>query len=391
MVRNTSLFCQLLSLFPRYGFEILVLEHGANRGAKGFDCWTQFVSLLFCQLAQTKSLREICYGLRSCLGKLVHLGVKKTPPRSTLAYANEHRPWQLYRDLFYQTLQHCRKNAPKNKFRFRNKLLSMDATIIELCLSLFHWAKFNRLKGAVKLHMLLDHDGYFPVFAHITEGRAHEVKIAGRFEFPSDSVIAMDKGFMDATLLLRWTKASIWFVIPQKKNLLYQVLESRPLPKHRNILADEVISFTSPYLLQRYPLPLRRVVIWDPEHERKIVLLTNQLSFGATTIAAIYKDRWQIELFFKALKQNLKIKTFIGTSPNAVKTQIWTALIAMLLIKYLQFRSRIKWSLSNLITLLRLNLFTYRDLELWLQNPFDTPPQTPLPQQMVLHLDSIRS
>ena len=179
MVRTASMFSQLLNIFPRIEFEKAVRAHKAERYAKGFTCWEQFVAMLFCQLAQAHSLREICGGLSCCLGKLIHLGVRDAPKRSTLSYANKHRPWELYENVFYQLLEKCQLQTPgKTKFRFRNKLLSLDATVIDLCVTLFNWADFRQTKGAVKLHLLLDHDGYLPTFAQITEGNVHEVKIA---------------------------------------------------------------------------------------------------------------------------------------------------------------------------------------------------------------------
>ena len=324
-------------------------------------------------------------GCPCCLGKLIHLGVRDAPKRSTLSYANKHRPWELYENVFYQLLEKCQLQTPgKTKFRFRNKLLSLDATVIDLCVTLFDWADFRQTKGAVKLHLLLDHDGYLPTFAQITEGNVHEVKIAQKLHFPTGSIVVVDRGLTDFSLFRRWTDEGVYFVTRQKFNAAYQIVERRNVPENRGVLSDEVIRFTGPKTKHDCPHLLRRIVYQDKETGKKLVFLTNHLDFGATTIASIYKDRWQIELFFKALKQNLKVKTFVGTSPNALKTQIWTALIAMLLLKYLQLRSRLNWALSNLVALLHWNLFTYRDLWRWLDNPFETPPLPPMPQQILL-------
>lgn len=385
MINHSSIFSQLLKLFPRYEFSKLVGEHKTDFRSKGFSSWDQFVSMLFCQLAQAKSLREICDGLKCCLGKLIHLGIRKAPNKSTLSYANKHRVWHLYRDLFYKTLDKVRIYAPGKKFRFKNKLLSLDTTVVDLCLSIFPWAEFRRTKGAIKIHLLLDHDGYLPTYAYITEGKVHEVKIAGILDLAPGSIVAMDKGFTDYRLYSNWTDKKIWFVTRMKNNAQYRVIEKRNPIVNLGIFSDEIIRFTAMASRKKCKHLLRRIVVWDSENEREVVLLTNHMKFGATTIAAIYKDRWQIELFFKALKQNLKIKTFIGTSKNAIKIQIWTALIAMVLIKLLQFRAKRNWSLSNLVALLRWNLFTYRDLWGWINNPFETLPdnvhfvQTTLP------------
>lgn len=386
MNRFSSIFGQILHLFSRREFFETVYATQAERGAKGFSCWDQFVAMLFCQLGQAHSLREICGGLASCFGKARHLGLHAAPKRSTLSYANEHRPWQLYEKTFYQLLGKCRQlDFGRRRFRFKNKLFSMDATVIELCASLFDWARFRQTKGAVKLHLLLDHDGYLPVFAHITDGKVHEVKVAQAMNFPPGSIVAMDRGYIDYELFGRWTQNGVFFVTRQKENARYLILEEKPIPKHRNILRDQIIEMEGFYSHQKYPGHLRRVEVWDEENERVIVLLTNHMTFGATTIAAIYKDRWQIEIFFKTIKQNLRIKTFVGTSPNALLIQIWTALIAVLILKYLKFRSSFVWSISNLVAMLRYNLFTYRDLWVWIDQPFEPPPVAMMQEQLSLN------
>jgi Transposase DDE domain/Domain of unknown function (DUF4372) len=380
-----SIFGQILQIFSHQDFVRAVRETRAEKGVKGFSCWGQFVAMLFCQLGQAHSLREICGGLATCLGKLKHLGVDTAPKRSTLAYANEHRPWQLYQKVFYQLLAKCRVLARgKKPFLFKNKLFSLDATLIELCVTLFDWAKYRQTKGAVKLHLLLDHEGYLPVFASMTEGNVHEVNIAHTLKFPKGSILAIDRGYVDYEQFARWTEAGVFFVTREKDNAAYRVIEKREVPENRNIIKDQLIELTGYESIKKCPHILRRVEVWDAENERTIVLWTNHLTFGSTTIASIYKDRWQIEIFFKTIKQNLKIKTFVGTSRNALLTQIWTALIAILVLKYLKFRSTLGWSLSNLVAMLRYNLFTYRDLWTWLDNPFETPPIVPDAEQLVL-------
>ena len=388
MVQTTSLFSQLLKHFPRAQFQSLVKEHGAERAAKGFTCWTQFVSMLFCHMAQADSLREICNGLACCLGKLTHLGIAAAPKKSTLSYANRNRPAAFFEALFYTSVERFRSQGilghQKKPFRFKNKLASLDATVISLCLDLFPWAKFRRTKGGVKVHVLLDHDDYMPAWVLITDAKTADVKVARSVRLNPGSIVAMDRAYNDYDLFGRWCDKGIYFVTRMKARTCYEVVESRPLPQNRPILADEIIVLTSLKAQRDCPEFLRRVVVWDSEKEREIVLLTNHLDFGATTIAEIYKQRWQIELFFKALKQNLKIKTFVGTSENALRIQIWTALIAMLLLKWLHYLSKAKWSFSNLASMLRLNLFTYRDLPEWLNDPFGTPPSVPRPQQLTL-------
>ena len=308
MVRCASLFSQLVSVFNRRQFYQLVVKHRSERYSKGYSSWDHFVSMLFCQLAQAKSLREICGGLACTMGKLRHLGMKDTPNKSTLSYANAHRPWQMFRDLFYETLEICRMSAPNNqKFRFKNKLLSLDSTTIALCLSLFPWAEFRRTKGAVKLHLLLDHDGYFPTYAHISNGKKHDVTIARKVPLPPGSIVAMDRGYNDYKLFDFWSESGIFFVTRMKDNADFAVVEEKTIPITGNVLSDQLIRFTGFYAQKNCSRTLRRIVVWDNQNDREITLLTNHLKFGATTISSVYKDRWQIELFFKALKQNLRI------------------------------------------------------------------------------------
>jgi hypothetical protein len=381
-IRYSSLFSQLLGVIDRSLFGRLVRETEAEKSAKGFTCWEQLVAMLFCQLAQARSLREIVGGLQCCEGKLKHLGVEEAPVRSTLSYANSKRPWQLFEKLFYHLVEACRGVAPGKKFRFKNKLLSLDTTIIELCASMFDWAKFRQTKGAVKLHLLLDHDGYLPTYALITEGKTSDLTVAQELALPKGSVVVMDRGYNDYLMFERWCADGVFFVTRLKDNAYYIVSERRPVPERSTILADELIVFQAFQAGRKVVHTYRRVEVWLPDKEESLVLLTNHLDFGPTTIAAIYKERWQIELFFKALKQNLKVKTFVGTSANAVQIQIWTALISLMLLKYLQFRAKLAWSLSNLVALLRWNLFTYRDLWKWIDQPFETPPEGPPDPQL---------
>jgi hypothetical protein len=375
MIQVASCFAQVLSLIPRYNFERIVREHQAERGAKGFSCWDQFVAMLFCQMGAAHTLREICGGLATSLGKVVHLGLRKAPHRSTLAYANKHRTWRVYESLFYQLLTQCRDLAAgqKRKFRFKNPLRSLDATVIDLCLSAFDWAKFRRAKGAIKLHLLLDHQGYLPCWAWVTEGKTHEVNAARNLHFKPGTIVAMDMAYNDYRLFAAWTRDGVLFVSRMKENARYRVVRRHRESERKNILRDETIRLTGVGAQDKCPFLLRRIVVWDEKHQREIELLTNIFHLAASTVATIYKERWQIEIFFKALKQYLKVKTFVGTSENAVKVQIWTALIAMLLLKFLQMKATWRWSLSNLAAMLRFNLLTYRDLWAWLNAPFQTP------------------
>jgi len=381
---SCSMFSQILKLIPRTDFQRIVQQTGAEYRSKGLSSWSQFVAMLFCQLGRAHSLREIEGGLKSCEGKLVHLGIA-APARSSLSYANAHRPWELFEQVFYGLYERVAAQvAGKRKFRFKNKLVSLDSTVIDLCLSLYDWAKFRRTKGAVKLHLVLDHDGYLPCFGVITDGKVQDVKVAHQLAFAPGTVVVDDRGYNDYRLFAEWTKTGVFFVTRLKANAQFEVVEEREPPQHRRILKDQAIRLTGTGAQEKCPYRLRRIEAVREDTGDILVFLTNHHGLGASTIAAVYKDRWQIELFFKALKQNLKIKTFIGTSANAVKTQIWTALIAMLLLRYLQLTSRFGWSLANLVALLRMNLFTHRDLLAWLDEPFGTPPEPQASSQATL-------
>jgi hypothetical protein len=353
----------------------MVKETESERHARGFSSWSQFVSMLFCQFGHAHSLREISGGLRSCEGKLKHLGIS-APPKSTLAYANEHRPWELYQLIFLSLLGRCHSqvNIRKSKFRFKNPLVSLDSSFIDLCLDVFDWAHYRRTKGAVKLHLLLDHDGYLPSFAVITDGKVSDVEVARQFRFAVDTIVVDDRGYNDYELFGKWTFEFVYFVTRMKDNAAYKVVKKNEVNPNRHILKDEIIELTGPGAFEKCPFPLRRIEFYNVEKQEIMVFLTNHLKLAAATIAAIYKDRWRIETFFRDLKQNLKIKTFVGTSANAVKIQIWTALIAMLILRFLQLRSKFGWSLSNLVALLRMNLFTHRDFWAWLDQPFEVLP-----------------
>jgi len=376
MKRVSSIFSQILQSFSRLEFDAIVKQHKGERHARGFECWTQFVAMLFCQLGHARSLSEITGGLAACEGKLVHLGVKTPPKKPTLSYANKHRPWEIYRDVFEKLYQRCADEAlhrAKRKFRFRNKLLSLDASLIPLCVKTFDWAKYRTGKGAAKLHLLLDHDGYLPKFAVVTEGKTADIKVARRLEFDKGTVVVFDKGYADYDWWLELTRRGVYFVTRLKDDASYGIAGQRDVKADCNIIRDEEILLTKTQEEGTEAL-MRRIEVWVEEKQKTMVFVTNHMKLAATTIAEIYKDRWGIEAFFKALKQSLRIKTFVGTSENAVLIQIWTALIAMLVVKYLQLKSTFGWSLSNLVALLRQQLFVYRDLWGWINQPFQGPP-----------------
>jgi hypothetical protein len=342
--------------------------------------------MLFCQLGAAHSLREICGGLATAMGKLTHLGMRQAPTRSTLAYANSHRPWQLYQSVFEGLLGECQSLAEtkKRRFRFKNPLRSLDGTVIELCVRVFDWAKFQRTKGAVKLHLQLDHQGYLPCCAVLTDANTSEHKVARQMTFEPGTIVVVDRGYQDYALYQRWSEAGVYFVTRAHSNMVYRVIQTHEVSNRGDVVSDQAIELSSAYAQRRCSTPLRRVVVWVDDKQKELVFLTNMTHLAASTIAAIYKERWQIELFFKALKQTLKVKSFVGTSENAVQVQIWTALIAMLLLKYLLLKSKWGWSLSNLAAMLRFNLLSYRDLWAWLDAPFEVPIAVGGGEQMML-------
>jgi transposase len=374
MNRVCSIFSQILQLFPRAQFQQAVKKHQAERHARGFTCWGQFVAMMFCQVGGAKSLREICNGLMACEGKLKHLGIDKAPNKSTLSYANEHRTYELYETVFGELLTRCHGAAKgKKKFRFKNKLVSMDSTSIDLCAEVFDWAKYKKTKGAVKIHMLLDNEGYLPTFAVITDGKSHDITVGRKMKFDPGTIAVFDMGFVDYDWWAQLTEEDVFFVTRARADIQWDVLEERKVPENTQVRKDQIIRLR-PSQRQSYEMKLRVVTIWDEEKQTELQFLTNNLELAARTIARIYKERWQIEIFFKALKQLLRIKTFVGTSANALKIQIWTALIAILVLKYLKLKSTYGWSLSNLVALLRQQLFVYRDLWKWVDQPFEAPP-----------------
>lgn len=389
MATFCSLFSQILKFIPRNDFEGEVRKRNAERHARGVSCWQQFVSMLFCQLGRAHSLREIEQGLKSCEGKLSHLGIHALS-KSSLSYANAHRPWQVYEGVFhllfarFQGQLSVGGSRKKSKFKFKNKLVSLDSSVIDLCLKMYDWAKFRTTKGAIKLHLLLDHDGYLPCFCVITTGKVADVRVAQGLKLQPGTIVVDDRGYNDYGLFGSWTAAGVYFVTRMKDNAIYRVVKNLPVPdrKSGSVIKDQIIRFTGQNTKLRCPHDLRLVSFYDAEHERTFEFLTNNFALAAGTIAAIYKDRWAVELFFKALKQNLKIKTFVGTTSNAVQIQVWTALITMLMLRFMQLKSQWGWSLSNLVALLRMNLFTHRDLWPWLNDPLGVPPDPAAPNQI---------
>jgi hypothetical protein len=355
MAHCNTIFHQMLKLIPRHHFGKLETEHGTGRKARSFTRWSQLVHLLSMQLTARVSLRDGLSSLKARIKSLYHLGVKPVA-RSTFADANHQRPASFFEALFGLMYRRCQPLAPKHKFKFKNKLFSLDATVVSLCLALFPWASFRRTKGGIKLHTLLDHDGYLPAFVAISPAREHEVKKARSLSLPKGSIVVEDLGYTDYAWYAQLTAQKIFFVTRQKRNARYEVLACRKVNKNQGLISDQTIRLTGAKS-QECPVPLRRIAYRDAATGRRYVFLTNHFKLAAKTIADIYKERWQIEIFFRFIKQNLKIKAFIGNSENAVLTQIYAALIVYLLLCYLKFLCNLTITLQNLMRLLQLNLF----------------------------------
>jgi len=378
---NLTLFSQIISKLDRIKFAKLVKDKQTDKHHKGYNSWTHLVSMLFCQFSKSESVRDISNGLRSATGNLNHLGINKAPSKSTISYQNKHRNWELFRDYYYHLLKSLGQQAKfkQVKFKIKSKIFLLDSSTISLCLSLFDWAKYKTTKGAVKLHTLLDYDGNLPAYVNITDGKTADNKGASDIPLQTGSVIVADRYYNDFLLLNVWDSNGVFFVIRHKENLQYTVIKKNVLPgdRHPHILKDEIIEFKTKGSKEKYPKRLRRVVVWDEVNQQSIELITNHKTWTANTVGELYKSRWQIEIFFREIKQLLHIKSFIGTTENAVMIQIWTALITILILKALKAMAKFGWYLSNLVAFIRLNLFVKIGLQQWLDKPFEEPTEPP--------------
>jgi hypothetical protein len=370
-----TLFAQIISKLDSTKFKKIVSKHQSDKHQKGYSSWTHLVSMLFCQFAKSQSVRDISNGLRSATGNLNHLGVNKAPSKSTISYQNKHRTYEIFKDYYFELLKSLgqQPSFKQVKFRIKSKIFLLDSTTISLCLSLFDWAKYKTAKGAVKMHTLLDYDGNLPAYVNITDGKTADNKGAYDVPLHKGSVIVADRFYNDFHLLNVWDSKGVFFVIRHKDNLQYTIVKNNELPenKHPHLLKDEIIELKNEGSKNKYPKQLRRVSIWDDENKQVIELITNNFTWVANTIGELYKSRWQVEIFFREIKQLLHIKTFIGTSENAVKVQIWTALITILILKALKATAKFSWHLSNLVAFIRLNLFVKIGLQLWLDKPYE--------------------
>jgi len=382
LAHHNTVFSQLLKFIPRHEFESLAKQHHSGRSFRTASRWSQFVTMAMAQLAGRNSLRDIVENISAQAHRLYHLGSAKLS-RSNLSRINDGKPYALYEALFGKLLSRCQGVVPGHTFRFKNPLYSLDASTIDLCLSVFPWADFRTTKGAIKLHVGLNHAGYLPEFVTVTEGKNHDVTVGRTLKFPKGSIVAVDKGYNDYAWYKQLTDKGIFFVTRLKTNAKYRTVSRRPVLKSKGLICDQTIEFTGIQTAKKCPVQLRRIAYRDAETGKRYVFLTNNFKLSAKTIADIYKARWQVELFFKWIKQNLKIKSFVGTSKNAVLTQIWIALCMYLLLAFLKFQSKLQKSTQQILRLLQLNLFEKRDLMALLRGdpPRDNQPDI---NQMVL-------
>jgi putative transposase len=361
MAHCNTILSQILKLLPRHEFETLATQHHSGRSFRTASRWSQFVTMAMAQLSGRISLRDIVDNMSSQSHRLYHLGSAKLS-RSNLARINEDKSYALYEALFGKLLKRCQGMAPRHDFRFNHSLYSLDATTIDLCLSVFPWADFRSTKGAIKLHVGLNHEGYLPEFITITEGKTHDVTVGRTLAFPKGSMVAIDKGYNDYAWYKQLTEQGVFFVTRLKTNARYRVVKRHAVLKNKGVSCDQTIEFTGTQTAKKCPVKLRRVGYRDAVTGKKYVFLTNNFALAARTIADIYKSRWQVELFFKWIKQNLKIKSFVGSSKNAVLTQIWIAMCVYLILAFIKFQSRCQKSMQQILRLLQVNLFEKREL-----------------------------
>jgi hypothetical protein len=382
---NITLFSQIISKLDRNGYYKIVKKKETDKHQKGYNSWTHLISMLFCQFAKSQSVRDISNGLRSATGNLNHLGVQKAPSKSSISYQNKRRNWELFKEYYYYLLQSLgQQNKGKgNKYKIKSKIFLLDSTTVSLCLSLFDWARYKRTKGAIKMHTLLDFDGNLPAYINITDGKTADNK--GAYDIPllKGSVIVADRFYNDFSLLNTWNTKGVNFVVRHKENIQYTTIKENQLPenRHQHVMKDEIIELKGSLSKNKYPKKMRRIALWDDVNNQVIEVITNQMSWTANTIGELYKSRWDVEIFFREIKQLLNIKSFIGTSQNAVLIQIWTALITILILKVLKSMAKYNWYLSNLVAFIRLNLFVKIDLQLWLDNPFEDNSPPPVNMQ----------
>lgn len=365
MYKGKLVFAQLTEFLSNHEFQKCVNRYKGNAYVKSFSCWDQFLCMTFAQLTYRESLRDIETCLRSFKSNLYHMGIRGNVSRSTLAEANERRDWRIYADFAQVLIHEARLLYQGEKFgvELKETVYALDATTIDLCLSLFPWAKFRKQKGAVKLHTLLDVRGQIPVFINITDGKVHDVNVLDFLVLEAGSIYLMDRGYMDYDRLYQLHQERAYFVIRAKKNTKYERVYSRPVDKSTGLRCDQTVRFTAPDAAKAYPDHLRRVGYVDLETGERYDYLSNHFTVPALAIADLYRCRWKVELFFKWIKQHLRIQNFYGTTANAVKTQIWIAISVYVLVAIVKKRLGIKQSLYTLLQILNMTLFDKRRLD----------------------------
>ena len=378
---NITLFAQVIGKMPKENIRKIIRTAGTDKFCKGYNTWSQLISMIFCQFSCCDSVRDISNGLKSATGNLNHLGISRAPSKSTVAYQNANRDSNVFREIFYMLFSFFVRQAiwHRSKFRFKMPIKLLDSTLVSLAMSVYDWAHYRAQKGAIKMHTLLDYDCLLPEFVYISDGKCGDNTAAYSIPISPHCIVVADRGYCDYALLNHWDSNDVFFIVRHKDNIRYTSIEELPLPDKRaqNVLIDEIVEFELPNAKDKYPKRLRRIAVWNEKHEYTVELLTNNFTLAASTIAELYKARWQIEIFFRNLKQLLRIKSFIGTTRNAVETQIWTALITMMLLYWLKHTAKYSWALANLVVSLRLNTFTKINLETWLNEPFTPPPDNP--------------
>ena len=354
-----TVFSQLVDFLPAYQFQMCVDRYQGNRYVKGFSCWDQFLCLAFAQLTYRESLRDIEACLRAQQPKLYHRGFRGQVSRNTLAHANEHRDWRIYSDfaqLLIATARDLYRNEPF-AVELRETVYALDSTTIDLCLSLFPWGKFRRRKSAVKLHTLLDLRGSIPTNVYVTGGQVHDVNLLDELFLEAGAFYLLDRGYLDFARLYVFSQACAFFITRARKDLQFYRRYSRPVERSTGLRCDQTILLTGVRTAKRYPDPLRRIHYFDAEKQARLTFLTNNFLLPAVTVAQLYRTRWQVELFFRWIKQHLRIKAFYGTSENAVKTQVWVALSVYVLVAIVKKQLGLDLSLYKILQILSVTVF----------------------------------
>ena len=381
-VTNITLFAQIARLIPRFLVDAATKQHNSNKGVSRLNVWTHLLSMVFCHLGNCLSLRDITNGLRSAGGNLNHLGMDYAPSRNALSYQNAHRGWEVWKTLYKKLHDYLGQQVWKGTCGKKiagigkRSVYLLDSTLITLCAKVFDWAHYSHEKGAVKMHTLFSLNEFLPALVHISDGKMGD-NIGAYYALPPrGSVLVADRGYCDTALLRDWDSNGICFVIRLRQDIHFKSLGEfdQPDDTEQDILVDEAIQFTGEEPSRNYPNPIRRIVVYDPKTMQEPIELLTNARWSAGTVAELYRSRWNIEIFFKTIKQLLRVKSFVGTSANAVYTQLWTALIAVLLLRILKTKAKYSWHMSNLVSFLRLNLFNKIDLWKWVNDPFEKRP-----------------